>query len=152
MKDLEFVSKPLPELTLAQRTATVSDRTEIGPVIGPLFGALVGDAARAGLDWEQPGVAWYDVDDEEIRFGAGMPLSDGQSLPGYDVETLPAVERAVTVVHHGAMESISDTWQALLQYIGAEGLSPAGRCREVYVSTPEGDEDSWVTELQQPVA
>ena len=153
MHDLEFVTKPLPELTLAQRTATVTDQSEIGPTIGPLFAALLADAGRAGLDVEQPTIAWYEMGEESIRFGAGMPLAhDGEAIPGYEVESLPGAERAVTVVHRGAMESIGDTWQALMQYIGAAGLSPSGRCREVYVATPEGDEDAWVTELQQPVA
>lgn len=93
------------------------------------------------------------MDAESIRFAAGMPLAhDGESIPGYEVESLPAAERAVAVVHHGAMESIGDTWQALMQYLGAAGLSPSGRCREVYLAAPEGDEDAWVTELQQPVA
>lgn len=152
MSDLQYVTTSLPEVTLAQRTATVADQSEIGPVIGPMFGDLIGAAARAGLDIEQPTIAWYDSDGDGLRFGAGMPLQDGQSIPGFEVETLPAVERAVTVVHHGSMETIGDTWQALMQFIGAEGLSPSDRCREVYVSTPQGDEDAWVTELQQPVA
>ncbi|KGN38698.1 MerR family transcriptional regulator [Knoellia subterranea KCTC 19937] len=152
MSDLQFTTKPLPELTLAQRAAAVTDRADIGPVIGPMFGALLADAGRAGLDTEQPTVAWYDGDEDEIRFAAGMPLRENESIPGYDVETLPTVERAVTVVHRGSMETIGDTWQALMQYIGAAGLSPSGRCREVYISTPLDDEDAWVTELQQPVA
>jgi len=152
MTDLEFVTKPLPALTLAQRTATVTDQSEIGAAIGPLFGDLLADAGRAGLDVEQPTVAWYEMDEESIRFAAGMPLAAGETIPGYEVETLPAAPRAVTVVHHGSMETIGDTWQALMQYLGAEGLSPAGRCREVYFSTPDDDLDAWVTELQQPVS
>lgn len=153
MQDLEFTTKPLPELTLSQRAATVTEQAEIGPVIGPMFADLLADAGRAGLDVDQPTLAWYDTDESSIRFAAGMPVAPGASpLPGWDVETLPAVARAVTVTHHGSMETISDTWQALMQYVGAQGLSPAGRCREVYLSTPLGDEDAWVTELQQPVA
>lgn len=152
MSDLEFVTKPLAELTLAQRTATVTEQSEIGSVIGPLFGELLADAGRAGLDVEQPTIAWYEMDEESIRFAAGMPLRAGESIPGYDVETLPAAPRAVTVVHHGSMETIGDTWQALMQYVGAAGLSTTGRCREVYVSTPLEDPDAWVTELQQPIA
>ncbi|KGN32646.1 MerR family transcriptional regulator [Knoellia sinensis KCTC 19936] len=152
MTDLKFITKPLPELTLAQRTGTATDQSQIGPAIGPLFAALLTDAGRAGLDVEQPTVAWYDGDADTLRFAAGMPLAANESIPGYEVETLPASARAVTVVHHGSMETIGDTWQALMQYIGAAGLSPTDRCREVYISTPQDDPDSWVTELQQPVS
>ncbi|MFC7492366.1 MULTISPECIES: MerR family transcriptional regulator [unclassified Knoellia] len=152
MQDLEFVTKALPELTLAQRTGSVTDQSEIGQTIGPLFADLLSDAGRAGLDVEQPTVAWYEMSEDSIRFAAGMPLAAGESIPGYEVETLPAAGRAVTVVHHGSMETIGDSWQALMQYLGAEGLSLDGRCREVYIATPHGDEDAWVTELQQPIA
>lgn len=151
MSDLAFTTKPLPELTLAQRTATVSDQSQIGPVIGPMFGQLLDDAGSAGIDVEQPTIAWYDMDEESIRFAAGMPLRTGESIPGYEVETLPAAPQAVTVVHHGSMETIGDTWQALMQYLGAAGLSPDGRCREVYISTPLEDPDAWEVELQQPL-
>ena len=64
---------------------------------------------------------------------------------------LPAVERALTVIHRGSMATIGDTWQALVTAVDARGLTAAEPCREVYLETPMDDQDAWVTELQQPV-
>ena len=155
MSELQFIEKPLPELTLAQRTAVVDDVTAVGPVIGPMFGALIGDMVSVGIDPAAPTIAWYDAapDGDSLRLGAGVPVQpDSPTVPDTELETLPAVDRAVTVVHQGDMASLPNTWQQLMRYCAAAGLSPTGRCREVYLSTPQGREDAWVTEIQQPVS
>ena len=155
MSELQFVEKSLPAVTLAQFTATVEDVADVGSVVGPMFGRLAGVMIAAGIDPDTPTMAWYDGGPEEshIRLGTGLPITEAAaSLPGTEVESLPAADRAVTVVHHGDMSSIQNTWQQLMRYCAASGLSPTGRCRELYLSTPEGREDAWVTELQQPVS
>ncbi len=75
-----------------------------------------------------------------------------QTVPDVEVAELPAVDRALTVVHLGAMDSIGQSWQALASAVEAQGLRAVGKCREVYLEMPPDDQDSWVTELQQPVA
>jgi DNA-binding transcriptional MerR regulator/effector-binding domain-containing protein len=155
MSELQFVEKSLPAVTLAQFTATVEDVADVGSVVGPMFGRLAGVMIAAGIDPDTPTMAWYDVGPEEshIRLGTGLPITEAAaSLPGTEVESLPAADRAVTVVHHGDMSSIQNTWQQLMRYCAASGLSPTGRGRELYLSTPEGREDAWVTEIQQPVS
>jgi len=154
MSELTFVETSLPELTVAQRTARVDDLWQVGETMGPRFGTLMGDLAALGLRRDTPTIAWYagDPAGEGLTVGAAVPVTGAvPSRPGLEAATLEAAERAVTVTHHGDMESISQTWQQLMQYCAAAGLSPVGRCREVYRETPEGNEDAWVTELQQPV-
>ncbi|HQY98143.1 MAG TPA: MerR family transcriptional regulator [Phycicoccus sp.] len=155
MSELQFIEKALPATTLAQLTAVVDDVTQIGPTIGPMFERLVGDMIAVGIDPASPTIAWYDAatEGDGMRIAAGVPVTDASpTIPDTEEETLPAVDRAVTVVHHGDMASIQNTWQQLMRYCAAAGLSPSGRCREVYLATPLGREDAWVTELQQPVA
>ena len=58
----------------------------------------------------------------------------------------------MTVIHHGSMATIGDSWQALARHVDDRGLHPVGVSREVYLETPMNDSNARVTELQQPVA
>ena len=69
-----------------------------------------------------------------------------------EIADLPAVPKAVTVIHRGCMATIGDSWPALARHIDDRGLESIGVCREVYLETPMDDQSVWVTELQQPVA
>ena len=157
MSDHQFVEKPLPAVTLLHVTVTVEDLSDVGGVVGPMFGQLMSAAgAGTGVPVTGPGVAWYDgAPGGAMTVGVGVPVVDGTVVPaglvGGAVANLPAVDRAVTLVHQGDMSTISQSWQTLMRYCGAAGLSPAGLCREVYLSTPMDRPDAWVTELQQPV-
>lgn len=82
-----------------------------------------------------------------------MPVTvDSVPVDGVEVADLPASPRALTGLHHGSVEGISQAWQALHTEIEQRGLTPTEPYREVYLETPMDDEDPWVTELQQPVA
>jgi DNA-binding transcriptional MerR regulator/effector-binding domain-containing protein len=150
MSDLEFVEKPLPALRLAQITDRVSEQAEIAGKVGPMFDRLVGALTAAGQSLSDPALAWYEPDGDEMRIAAALPTAL-PSVEGVEIDELPAVERAVTVIHRGAMATIDQTWQALGKYVESQGASPSGRAREVYLEMPMDDESAWVTELQQPV-
>ncbi|WP_109505706.1 MerR family transcriptional regulator [Nocardioides speluncae] len=153
MSELEYVEKSLPAVRLAQITATVDTQAEIGPTVGPMFERLVGSLAAAGMSMAGPAVAWYGADGERVRLAAAFPTSaEKATADGVEIGELGAVERALTVVHRGSMETIGDTWQALAQQVEARGQQPQLPSREVYLETPEDDPDGWVTELQQPLA
>jgi len=152
MSDLTFTEKSLPAVQVSQRRAQVEHRTEIAGVIGPMFGNLIDQAEALGYDPDAPAIAWYGDDGDPMEIAACIPQTEGLPLlPGTEHVELAAVPRAITVVHRGDVETIGDTWQALQQYVGAQGLSNTGRCREVYIATPMDRPDDWVTELQQPV-
>jgi effector-binding domain-containing protein len=74
---------------------------------------------------------------------------DGPAAVGFDVVDLPPTA-ALTTVHHGAMDTVGDTWQELVRQAEAQGHRLTGPGREVYLEVPE-DPSAWVTELQQPV-
>lgn len=144
--NLEFTEKELPALELAQLTATASEQSEIGPKIGPMFEDLVSRIVEAGEQPSQPGYAWYVGDGEEMTFGAGF----ARPIKGTETGCLEAAPRAVTTVYRGAMDQIGNAWQALGSHVASLGLEFAGPGREVYHNT-RGPEETWVTELQQPV-
>ena len=144
--ELEFVEKELPALELSQLTDTVGEQSEIGPKIGPMFEDLISRVVEAGEQPSQPGYAWYLGDGEKMSFGAGF----ARPIAGTEAGRLEAAPRAITTVYRGAMDQIGHAWQTLGAHVSSLGLEFAGPCREIYHDT-RGPEETWVTELQQPV-
>jgi effector-binding domain-containing protein len=48
------------------------------------------------------------------------------------------------------MATISDSWGAVFEWIDNSGYVASGPCREVYLESESQNQDTWVTELQQP--
>ncbi|REK89049.1 MerR family transcriptional regulator [Streptomyces inhibens] len=78
---------------------------------------------------------------------SGTPTPTGL---GFDVVTLPGLDCAATVVHHGPMSRILPTAQNLARWIDANGYRSAGYARELYLECPP-DQEKWITEIQEPV-
>jgi DNA-binding transcriptional MerR regulator len=153
MSDLEFVDKPLDAAHVAQLTTVVADTTEISQWMGPAYERLSETLAASGAPPRMPAISWYESDGAGLRIGAAFPTAlDSPPKDGVEIADLPAVPKAVTVIHRGSMETIGDSWQALARHVDDRGLQPVGVCREVYLETPMDDPSAWVTELQQPVA
>lgn len=148
MTEREFVVKSLPAIRLAERHAVAATQPEVGPLVGPLFDevadALMASGAQLGL-----GVAYYVTNDDAIDCHAGFEYA-GEPADGFDIGELLAETEAVALVHLGSMAGIDDSWGAVFGWLGESGLIPSGPCREVYLESPMDDQDSWVTELQQP--
>jgi DNA-binding transcriptional MerR regulator/predicted transcriptional regulator YdeE len=157
MSPREFVQKPLPPVRVAQIVDSVADQPEIGPRIGPMFQRLATVLSAAGITLDRPALAWYRPQDDGMEIAAAFPVDLDEVTPAMaeaDVRlaTLDAVDQAVTVLHHGGMDTIGETWQALVRQVDDLGLRTAGSGREVYLHMPmDEDPATWVTELQQPV-
>ena len=166
MSETEYVVKPLPSRTIAAARASVATQSEIAGVVGPLFGSVAAAVQAAG-GRPETGVAVYEMAEaaeaaelaeaaetaaeEGLRMLVGFDYA-GAPAPGFEVIALPAVDRCVAAVHLGSMETIGDSWQALIRWLEAQGWTPAGPGREVYLRAwPPEDQSDWVTELQQPV-
>ena len=72
--------------------------------------------------------------------------------------TLPAVEQAACVVHHGPFTTIGGAYEFLSKWIEANGYECIGPVREVYLREAKGEGDhasqndpETVTEIQFPV-
>lgn len=144
----EIVIKSLPPMRLATLTATAEsfEPQDIGPVIGPLFASLC-DLVTNPVG---PGVARYEENDEgKIVVHAGLPVAE--DVHGVQMVDLPAVARAATIVHHGSMDDVLPSAQALARWIDANGYRALELPRELSLDCPE-DLSQWVTELQTPIA
>ncbi len=147
MSEREFVVKSLPAMRVAERSFTAATQEQIGQ-IGPLFGEVVAAIHAAGGE-PGVGIGYYVVTADGMDCHAGFGYA-GEPAAGFEVTELPAVPEAVSQVHLGSMATIGGSWQAFGAWLEEHGAEPSGASREIYLETPEGDEDAWVTELQLP--
>ncbi|MFJ6934507.1 MerR family transcriptional regulator [Streptomyces sp. NPDC101132] len=151
----DVVVKRIEAVRVAELSATAEnfDPDRIGPVVGPLFDELCRRLERAGVTPAGPAVAYYDdapEGGEAVRVHAALPVGSSVSGGDFDLVDLPAVERAATLVHRGAMDEVLPTAQALAAWIDTQGHRSAGYARELYLECPD-DPRQWVTELQEPL-
>jgi DNA-binding transcriptional MerR regulator len=147
--------KRLPAVRVAELTATAAsfEPEAISPVIQPLYDELCARLGRAGLSPAGPSIAWYEdaPGGDGIVVHATLPVN-AEPRQGYDfaIVDLPGVEQAATIVHRGSMDLVMGTVQTLAQWIDVNGYTSAGYNRELYLEC-DGDPETWVTELQEPI-
>lgn len=138
----------------ARGTAPGGGPENVTPVIDVVLPALESALTAAGRELVEPGVFWYEPSEtsEDLAVFVSYTAEDEPVAgEGYEVITLPAVEDAAVLEHHGEMARIGDSWMALMDAVAAEGYQVVGPCREVYLQA-EGPQSEWVTELQVPIA
>lgn len=133
---------------------TQAKMQDLPNIMGDLFGEVFGYVTRNG---EQPSgmpfSRYHSMDGESVDMECGLPVRsarDGTAriqpgeLPGGIV---------ATVIHKGSYERLPQTWSALFEWIGAQGLNPAGAPWEVYLTDPtaEPDPSQWRTQIFFPV-
>jgi DNA-binding transcriptional MerR regulator len=148
--------KRIPGVRVAELTGAAAsfEPAAITPVIQPLYDELIGRLERAGLTPTGPGIAWYEdsPDGEGVLVHATVPVdADPGGGHGLSIVDLPEIERAATIVHRGSMDDVMATIQTLARWIDANGYRSAGHNRELYLEC-DGKRDTWVTELQEPIA
>jgi len=151
----EVQVKRVPAVRVAELSGIAADfePESISPVIGPLYDELIRRLERAGVTPTGAPVAWYEdvAGGDGVVVHAGMPVDvEPGGAHGLQVVDLPAIERAATILHHGSMDAVMPTVQALARWIEANGYRSASYSRELYLECGE-DRDTWVTELQEPV-
>lgn len=144
----EIGSQPM----LAIRATSTMDKLE--DLMGSLFGEVYGYIQESG---EQPAgmpfSRYHSMDGATVDLECGMPVASPMDGKGrVQAGELPAATVA-TVTHLGPYQNLPRTWSALTEWIGSEGLEPAGAPWEVYVTDPgaEPDQSKWRTDIFFPV-
>ena len=147
--------KSVEPIRVAELSTTVGSWApeDIGPAIRPLFDELGRKLHAAQVTPCGPPIARYEQRDEDsITVYAGLPVDgDANSADGVEITDLPPIERAATMLHHGSMDGVVASYEALALWIEDNGLRSVGLSREVTLQCP-ADPDGWVTELQMVVA
>jgi DNA-binding transcriptional MerR regulator len=150
------VIKRLAPVRVGELTAEAAgwEPEAITPVIQPLYCDLFQRLAGAGVSAAGPAVAYYEdapAGDGAIVVHAAVPVVAVPGAgPGFSVVDLAEVDTAAAIIHHGSMDDVMSTGQALARWIDANGYRSAGYAREVTLEH-SADPDQWVTELQQPI-
>jgi DNA-binding transcriptional MerR regulator len=155
-----IVVKRLPAIRVAELTGVAASYQpeDITPVIGPLYAQLWPRVCGADLP-SGPAIAYYADSGAQagaVTVHAAVQVTAehadlaGLSAAQLSLAELPEVARAATIIHHGSMDDVLPTGQALARWIDANGYQSVGYPRELMVEWSP-DREHWVTELQQPV-
>ncbi len=152
MSEYEIVLKSVP----AQRVASIREVLPTFSAIGRLFDELRAYEKKHGIAVTAGTAIWHDTEfrerdvDGEAAFTTADPLPPDERITE---RTLPAIETAACVVHHGPFDSISQAYSAVHSWIEHNGYRIAGPGREVYHHAGNDQHDaSYVTEVQFPIA
>ena len=143
--------------TTTQLTAVIHltiPREEIQNVMGPGISELMATIADQGI---KPTGPWFDhhlkMAEDTWDFEISVPVSAPVVAAGrVKPSQWPAMKVARTV-YHGPYEGLGDTWGEFLDWITANGHTPAPDLYQCYVAGPESSPDpaNWRTELTKPV-
>jgi DNA-binding transcriptional MerR regulator len=152
----DVLIKRIPGVRVAELTGVAASFApeSITPVIQPLYDELCVRLDRAGLTPAGPAMAYYEdsPDGDGVLVHASLPVNaDPRDGHGFAIVDLPEIEQAATIVHRGSMDNVTPTIQTLARWIDAHGYRSAGYNRELYIECGE-HRDTWVTELQEPIA
>ncbi|WP_433358357.1 MerR family transcriptional regulator [Micromonospora saelicesensis] len=157
MTTQDVVLKEIASVRVAELTAVAPSYQgeDIGPVIQPLYPELFRRLDAAGITPTGPAVAWYEPADpggDAVVVHAGV-LVDAAPSAALDVTVrdLPELRHAATIIHHGAMDDVEPSMQALARWIEENGYRTDGFAREVYLDYCPETPEKGVTELQVAV-
>jgi effector-binding domain-containing protein len=162
----EVVVTELPAVRVASRRARVA---HLDDGIEELFETLEREVAAADVRASGPPLVLYhdrDHRESDATVEVAVPvLTDAASIGRVRVRTLPKVPAAACVVYAGGYEQWTDLTRALLGWLQARRLAPAGPMREVFLQFGVRAKDElrvphaylaerpadYVTEMQIPV-
>ncbi|EFH88121.1 MerR family transcriptional regulator [Ktedonobacter racemifer] len=143
----------------AQLVAGVRDTLSNYPEVGRLLNKVYDYLARSGVNglsltgaaiWHDDEYKTGDIDGEAVVYLKQPVPADGH----VKVYELPEALVA-SVIHKGAYNKFSQAYEALGHWIEANGYTVVGPNREIYLECLEPvrqDDDSYVTEIQFPIA
>ena len=150
----DVVVRPIAAVRVAELTGLAAgyEPRFITPVIQPLYRELERLLCEGAIAVTGPGIAYYEDAGDLVEVHAALPVGDG---PGrdhdFDVVELAEIPVAATLVHHGSMDHVLPSIQALARWIDANGYTSLGYAREVTLTLAD-NQDDWVTELAEPIA
>ncbi|MBG6104600.1 MerR family transcriptional regulator [Micromonospora vinacea] len=158
MTTQDVVLKEIAPVRVAELTAVAPSyqSEDIGPVIQPLYPELFRRLDAAGITPTGPGIAWYEPapgdDGDAVVVHAAVTVGVGASAASdVAVVDLPGLRNAATIIHHGAMDDVEPSMQALARWIEENGYRTDGFAREVYLEYCADTPEKGVTELQVAV-
>ena len=149
----DILLKSVESQWVAAVPGIISSYEQSGVIFDQLFETVLSFLDQRNLKACGPGVVIYGDAEESIPVEAALIIP--RPVPGSSrvkVYQLPAVKRMATVLHHGSFITLSEAYQALMDWIRANGFRSYEPVREVYLKYEHGgDPNQYVTEIQFPV-
>lgn len=149
----EVVVKDVPDqlaLTVKKRVSLAT----VGEGMQEAFGAIMAQAGASGAQFTGPPFCLYPGEmADEFDVVVCLPVAPGAAAGGgVDLETVPG-GRAASTVHHGPYTALGETYGALQAWMAANGHTPCGAPREVYLNDPQTvPPGELLTEIDWPVS
>ena len=146
------ILKDTENLTIASIRKIVPAYNQIGMLFGEIFQQIPGTAARG------PCLAiWHDNEykEQDVDGEACVPIDEKYQVPPPVQSTKLAPIKVASVIHHGAYNTLNQSYQIVLKWVATNGFQVSGPIREVYLHFDQPvrqDDESYVTEIQVPVA
>ncbi len=154
----EVVTKEIKPTRIAALAAIADSYAAetLSRVIQPLQLVLSDRMTAAGLKAVGPAMAYYDAvpgtSNDAVTVHAAFPVrAEPKRADDFTIAELPGAGPAATMIHHGPLDEVGTSFEALARWIDANGYTSAGYVREVYLDCPAGAPDKWVTELQMTI-
>lgn len=146
----ELIDHPA-QITLAIRThSAVQDLAKVLPRCYMTIGDYLTEIGQK--PGGPPFVAYYNMDMQNLDIEAGVPTS--KKLPGkgeIQPSTLPA-EKAAACVYVGPYDGLPIAYDALSNWMKAQGIEAKGTAYEVYLNDPaEVPPEALQTQIVMPV-
>lgn len=131
-----------------------STMEKLPEILGSLFGEVYEYIQQSGQQpTGMPFSRYHSMDGGTVDLECGMPVASAMEGTGrVQAGELPAGTVA-TVTHLGPYDNLPQSWSALTEWMGSQGLQPAGAPWEVYATDPgaEPDQSKWRTDIFFPV-
>ncbi len=134
MTDFEIVNtKETPAIAIRDNVKATEIPAAMGRMFGELFPHLGKDVQCAG----PPFALYFSWEGELIDLEVGFPIT-GKGIEAGNVKTvkLPAV-RAAMAMHIGPYDRLMDTYNLMLEWMKANGHTPASYMWEEYLNSPD---------------
>ena len=143
--------------TTEQHTAAIRMTrpvTQIGPAMGEAFPKIYHAVVSSGVEPAgEPLARYFDFDEESTTFECAIPVPAPFTASGEVVPSSVGGGEAAFTVHVGPYQTIGQSWEKLMAWIGEQGRAPGGPTWEVYIDDPqETPEAELKTELYIPLA
>ncbi|WP_250032875.1 helix-turn-helix domain-containing protein [Paractinoplanes maris] len=131
-------------------------RDEIATALAETLPTVFGYAQQHGLAIAGPPFARYpEVGMGSLVIEGGITIAEPPSTAlthGIEALVIPP-GRAVTAIHRGPYDSLTESYQEIEKWMRDQGLSAAGAPWETYLTDPgeRPDPATWETEIVQPV-
>lgn len=129
--------------------------TSLPDFFGRAFGTVMAAVRRQGAGSSGPPFArYFGMPGESVDVEAGFPVEGSfTAADGALSGALPETD-GVEALHVGPYDTLGQTYDAIRQFMAAEGLVPAGNMWEYYLSDPDKEPDpaAWQTRVVWPVS